>query len=172
MKRRIFQLLSIYLLFILIFALQKPMFMLYYRDLFDNASIKEWFQVMANGLLLDFSFAGYLTIIPGLLTIASIWIVKPILQKLYLIYYALAALFISCIFVLDLGLYEYWGFRLDSTPLFYFFTSPKDALASAGFWMIIGGVIALLCYAAIIFSVLYFTTIAWRSEERRVGKEC
>ena len=161
MKRRIFQLLSIYLLFIIIFAIQKPMFMLYYHDLYDNISIKEWFQVIAHGLPLDFSFAGYLTIIPGLLTIASIWILKSILKKLYLIYYILVALFISAIFILDIGLYEYWGFRLDSTPLFYFFTSPKDAMASAGFGMILGGVVALLCYAAILFSTLYFTTIIW-----------
>ena len=28
------------------------------------------------------------------------------------------AILLSCIFIGDLGLYEYWGFRLDATPLF------------------------------------------------------
>ena len=55
----------------------------------------------------------------------------------------------SVIFTVDLGLYEYWGFRLDATPLFYFFSSPKDAVASVSVWMVVGGILAMGVYAAV-----------------------
>ncbi len=47
--------------------------MAYYHTLYDKVSWTEWFSVMWHGLPLDFSMAGYLTIIPGLLLIASAW---------------------------------------------------------------------------------------------------
>ena len=161
MKRRISLLISIYLLFTLIFALQKPIFMLYYQQLFERVSLLEWFQVIINGLPLDFSFAGYLTIIPGLLLITSVWMTsQKLLKTIFKCYYLIISLFISIIFVADLGLYEYWGFRLDSTPLFYFLTSPKDALASMTIWMAILGFITLIGYTAIIYNLLYrFTAV-------------
>ena len=160
MKRRLFQLISIYLLFVLIFALQKPLFMLYYHNLFDNIDFRAWFQVIWYGFPLDFSFAGYLTIIPGLLAIASVWTNLPILKKVYQIYFLIVSFFIATFFVLDLGLYEYWGFRFDSTPFFYFFPSPKDAFASMSFWMILIGLIAIALYTTAIYFILSLTLIS------------
>ena len=117
---------------------------------------------MIHGLPLDFSFAGYLTIIPGLIIIASTWWDnRKLLKRIFLIYFLIVSLFISIIFVADIGLYEYWGFRLDSTPLFYFLTSPSDALASVTIWTAILGIFAILVYAAIIYSLLYRPTVAF-----------
>lgn len=132
--------------------------MLYYHSLFDNTTCIEWATVITKGLTLDFSFAGYLTIIPGLLTIASVWIKNSILKKLFLSYYLFTSLFIAFIFVLDIGLYANWGFRLDSTPLFYFLTSPKDAIASIDFLTMVAGVSTSLIYAAILFFLFYRLT--------------
>lgn len=50
---------------------------------------------------------------------------------------------LSCIFIGDLGLYGYWNFRLDTTPLFYLASSPKDALASAGAGVLLAGLVAV-----------------------------
>ena len=95
MKRRIFLLISIYFIFILIFALQKPMFMIYYQELFDHETLWEWFKVMIHGLPLDFSFAGYLTIIPGLIIIASTWWDnRKLLKRIFLIYFLIVFLHI------------------------------------------------------------------------------
>ena len=60
---------------------------------------------------------------------------------------------LSCIFISDLGLYGYWGFRLDTAPLFYFFSSPKDALASVSLWVVAGGILAMAVYAALLYFV-------------------
>ena len=45
--------------------------MVYYHDLYTNASLGDYFRVMWHGLPLDLSLAGYLTAIPGILLIAS-----------------------------------------------------------------------------------------------------
>ena len=74
MKRRLIQFVTTYFLFVLIFVLQKPIFMGYYHTLYNKVSWTDYFSVMGHGLPLDFSLAGYLTAIPGLLLIASVWI--------------------------------------------------------------------------------------------------
>lgn len=66
MKRRLIQFVTTYFLFVLIFVLQKPIFMGYYHTLYNKVSWTDYFSVMGHGLPLDFSLAGYLTAIPGL----------------------------------------------------------------------------------------------------------
>lgn len=80
MKKRILQFLTTYFLFVLLFVLQKPIFMAYYHELYTDASIGDYFSVMWHGLPLDFSLAGYLTAIPGFLLIASAWTKSSILR--------------------------------------------------------------------------------------------
>ena len=144
MKKRILQFLTTYFLFVLLFVLQKPIFMAYYHELYTDASIGDYFSVMWHGLPLDFSLAGYLTAIPGFLLIASAWTKSSILRRIRQGYFGIIAFVMSCIFIIDLGLYGFWGFRLDATPIFYFFSSPKDAMASVSFWFILLGILAML----------------------------
>ncbi len=143
-----------YATWVVIFMLQKPLFLIMEKGSaqqpVDNV-FTEMPSVIWHGLPLDLSLAGYLTVIPGLLLILSYWIrqelVRPILNSIFIITSFIAA----CGFVLNIGLYPYWGYPLDSTPLFYFSTSPSDALASIGFWQLI---LALLAVAVL-------TTLMW-----------
>ena len=80
MKKRIIQFFTTYFLFVLLFVLQKPVFMVYYHDLYADVSFGDYFSVMWHGLPLDLSLAGYLTAIPGLILIASAWTDSSILQ--------------------------------------------------------------------------------------------
>jgi hypothetical protein len=98
--------------------------------LYAGTSWTDPFKIIWNGLPLDLSLAGYLTAIPGLFFIASAWTLSKALRRIWNGYYFFIAILLAVIFIVDIGLYEYWGFRLDATPLFYFFSSPKDALAS------------------------------------------
>lgn len=127
--------------------------MAYYYTLYNKVSWTDWFSVIGHGLPLDLSLAGYLTILPGLLLIASAWTDSRILQLIRRIYFTITSILLSCIFISDLGLYGYWGFRLDTTPLFYFFSSPKDALASVSLWVVAGGILAMAVYAALLYFV-------------------
>ena len=127
--------------------------MAYYYTLYNKVSWTDWFSVIGHGLPLDLSLAGYLTILPGLLLIASAWTDSRILQLIRRIYFTIISILLSCIFISDLGLYGYWGFRLDTTPLFYFFSSPKDALASVSLWVVARGILAMAVYAALLYFV-------------------
>lgn len=155
MKKRLIQFITTYFLFVLLFALQKPVFMVYYHTLFKDAPFIDYLSVMAHGLPLDLSLAGYLTAIPGLILIVTAWTNSPAIRKMRQVYYLAISIVMSCIFIIDLGLYDFWGFRLDTTPIFYFFTSPKDAFASVSFWFILLGVLVMLLYAAILYGIFY-----------------
>lgn len=147
MKRRLIQFVTTYFLFLLVFILQKPIFMAYYHTLFGEVSAADWFSVIWHGLPLDLSLAGYLTALPGLLLIVTAWTKSGVIRHIRRVYFLIVSILMACIFIGDLGLYAYWGFRLDSTPIFYLTTSPKDALASVGFWTILAGVVATAVYA-------------------------
>lgn len=146
-----------YFTFVLLFLVQKPLFMLFTHSSatqpIDN-TFSTMLAVMWHGLTLDLSMASYLTAIPALLLIASIWLRKELVRPILNGYFAIAALLMSFCFVLNIALYPYWSFPLDSTPLFYFFTSPADALASVSIWMQAIGLVSLCgCAAAIWLSL-------------------
>lgn len=166
MKDRLIGFLKTYFLFVCIFALQKPLFMLFYRPLYETASWSEWVGTIWHGLPLDLSLAGYLTVVPGLLFICSSWVVGDFLRCVWRGYFIFISVLLSLIFTVDMGLYAYWGFRLDATPLFYFFSSPKDAVASVSAWTVVGGVVAMAAYAALLYGIFHAVLLRKRTFER------
>lgn len=159
MKRRLIQFVTTYVVFVLLFILQKPFFMAYYQSLYQDARWTDYLSVIWHGLPLDLSLAGYLTAVPGLLLIASVWILPEIILQIRRVYFLIVSILLACIFIGDLGLYEYWGFRLDATPLFYLFSSPKDAVASVSIWVVLAGIVAMVAYATLLYWIFYLTLI-------------
>ena len=156
MKERLAGLLKTYVAFLCVFIVQKPLFMWYYsQQYYDDCTALDWLRVMWHGLPLDLSLAGYLTVIPGLLYLCSSWSLSRLLHRIWCGYFCIISILLSVAFVVDLCLYEYWGFRLDTTPLFYFFSSPKDTMASISVWMLLGGVIVMVVYALLLYGVFY-----------------
>lgn len=154
------------MLFILFFVIQKPLFMLYYHDLYKECSFSDYLAVIWNGLPLDGSIAGYLTVLPGLFLIASLWIRLSVSHWIFKIYYAGVAIFTGIVFVVDIVLYRYWGFRLDSTPFFYLKT-PKEAFASADLLTIIVGFLAIAVAIVLIFILFNHFLIASGKKMRK-----
>jgi phosphoglycerol transferase MdoB-like AlkP superfamily enzyme len=166
MKSLILSFVKTYLLFVLLFIIWKPLFMWFHHDLYAEAGTMDYFEVMLHGLPLDFSVAGYFTIVPGLLLIASLWIPFRLTTLLRRVYFYTIAFIFSVICIPDLVLYHYWGFRLDSTPLFYFFSSPKDALASAGTGFLVAGAGAILVH--IVLCCVLFEYLLIRGHKRQI----
>lgn len=165
MKERVIRFVQTYILLVCIFMLQKPMFMLYHKALYQDVPWWDWLRVMGHGLPLDFSLSGYLTALPGFFLIFSAWTLSKGLYRLCCFYFGLVSLLLALIFIVDLGLYSYWGFRLDATPLFYFFSSPGDALASITLWQVFAGVFGIAAYAAILYGLFYGVLLrksAWK----------
>lgn len=154
-----------YATFVVLFVLQKPLFLFLEKGSatqpVDNI-FTELPAVIWHGLPLDLSMAGYLSVIPGLLSIAVVWLKRELVKPIMNIYFIIASLFITCSFVLNASLYPYWKYPLDSTPLFYFFTSPADAIASVSIWQVILSIVIL-----IVLTVGVWFTLRMRGEKRQ-----
>lgn len=154
-----------YATFIVLFVLQKPLFLFLEKGSatqpVDNI-FTELPAVIWHGLPLDLSMAGYLSVIPGLLSIAVVWLKRDLVKPIMNIYFIIASLFITCSFLLNTSLYPYWKYPLDSTPLFYFFTSPADAIASVSIWQVILSIVIL-----IVLTIGVWFTLRMRGEKRQ-----
>lgn len=148
MKKRIAYISLYFFTVLLIFILQKPLFMLYNGSIEKGFGFADYMQVMVHGASLDTATAGYLTAFPFLLVLISIWFRKFPLKKILYGYYILAAALISIIFVVDMALYTFWGFKLDAS-VFLYIDSPKEALASVSVGFILLRVLAILLLIAL-----------------------
>ncbi len=128
MKRKTIFLVSVFLATLVAMALQKPVFMLY-----NAASVpaSDWWAVLWHGLKLDLTVAGYITALPLLCTLATLWL--PVPRRVWTValdlYFALVALLAAATFAVNVALYPHWGFPLDATVLIYL-ADPREAMAS------------------------------------------
>lgn len=154
-----------YATFVVLFVLQKPLFLFLEKGSatqpVDNI-FTELPAVIWHGLPLDLSMAGYLSVIPGFLSIAVVWLKRDLVKPIMNIYFIIASLFITCSFLLNASLYPYWKYPLDSTPLFYFFTSPADAIASVSIWQVILSIVILM-----VLTIGVWFTLRMRGEKRQ-----
>ncbi len=148
---RLRYLVVIYFWFVLVFVLQKPLFMFWQGDLYAGISFLDWLRVMWHGLPLDLSVSAYIMVLPMLLATVSIWL--PGRWLLYILrgYFGIIIFLLSLICVADAELYGYWGFRIDVTPLFYL-QSPADAMASVPVGMF---------FVAFLFVILYVVAVGY-----------
>ncbi len=115
----------------------RAVFLLYNHDLTDQLTTHEILKVFIHGLKMDLSMTGYFLVITGLVLTISVFVPS---RWLYLVFNTLsiALLVISCIIVIvDLELYRHWGFRLDTTPLFYMAGAGSEAVGSVELTVVI-----------------------------------
>lgn len=161
MRKKIMLLVSTFLLWTLFFVLQKPLFLLIY------GGFTSLFEVIWHGLPLDFSMAGYLTVIPALVLTASGLAIKgmhtPKASNVMMMivggWSLIGATVVALSFVANVSLYGYWGYPLDSTPLFFIFSSPTSAMASVVWWQALLGIVAFAFVMAIILLAFH---VLWR----------
>lgn len=153
MKKRILFLLALFFIWLPLLAVQKPVFLLYHHALASGCSLSDYLKVITHGLLLDCTMAGYLTALPLLMTLVSIWLPGTFYKKLLKGYFGIMAVLIAAIFSVDVALYGYWGFRLDAT-LFFYLQSPKDAMASVPLGQFFAQLGMFVVYASGIYWVL------------------
>lgn len=124
--------------------------MLIHSSMGGGISGSDIFQVLYHGLPLDLSMSGYLTILPALLLIVSIWIKPKFTANIFNIYYTIILVIIAMIAIADIVVYPYWGFHFDSS-VFLYLQKPKETFASASALEIILGVLATAVFAIIIY---------------------
>lgn len=149
MKQRLFCLLRLYAGLVVLFAVQKPFFMVYNGDFSADYGWADLFLVMWHGLPLDCTVAGYLFVLPLLLVFGSLWADRfPLRRWLRGYLYAVGAVAaLAC--VADAALYSFWQYKLDATLLFYL-DSPRQAMASVS-----GGFLAVGLLVFFLLSFLF-----------------
>lgn len=129
--RKIRFLLAVFALSVCWMALQKPLFLLWYADQAAACTPAEWWGVLWHGLKLDLTVAGYITALPLLVTLLSVWVRLPegFVRPFFKGYFALVSVVTAVVVAVDLALYAHWGFRIDHTVLLYL-ADPAEAMAS------------------------------------------
>lgn len=150
MSKQLRFLILLFIAWLPVFALQKPVFLCYHHALAAGYDCNDFLQVTLHGLKLDSTIAGYLTALPLLLTLIAVWRPGNWLVHTLKIYFSGMAILIAAIFAIDIALYSFWGFRLDATLLFYL-QSPGDAMASVPIELFISQFLLSIGYAALIY---------------------
>ncbi len=154
MKSKILFILKYWLFFVTVFALQKPIFMLYHFK--REVLLSEYLKVLFYGFPMDMTTAGYMTVLPMLITIATVWLKGNWSDKVLKIYSGIILSFISIILVSDIELFGFWSTHLDNTVLFYL-KSPADAAASVSYWRIFFGFAIMAGLAFALYKALIHT---------------
>lgn len=168
MKNRIFLFLSIFIYFILIFFIEKIAFIQVHVPPTLVLSANEILSILYNGLPLDSAMAGYLSIIPGLLLITSIWITPKIISKIFNVYYGIILTIITIVGVTDILVYPHWGFHFDST-VFLYLQNPKESLGSGSLQEIIIGILSVIIITILLY-IIYCLAIRTQILRLKVPK--
>lgn len=141
---------------IMIFA--KIIFYFVHKDIINDSgfNIYDLKDIIFHGFRMDSSVAAYISIIPAILISVSLLVKTRLVKIISFVYFGVISIILSSCFVLDTALYSYWGFKLDSTPIFYFFSSPSSAMASIGAGEMS---VAVLCviFGSVCIYALYLT---------------
>ena len=170
MRRKLAFPIAVFAATVVMMAVQKPVLMAYYAVEAAGAGFRGWIDVLWHGLTLDMTVAGYVTALPILVTLLSLWLRLPekVWRGVLTTWFVLVAVTTAVIFAVDVALYEHWGFRIDSTVLIYL-ADPEEAMASVDFWLGVRQTLLAAAYAAgmiwvyrRILGVFDGRTVGWR----------
>lgn len=145
---RILYLLRLWLSLLLLFALGKMVFLMYNADVSPFGCADAW-QVWWHGLTMDISTAGYVTALPLLLALVSVWWCNLPLRWVLWPYLTVVAVLLAVIIGGDTVLYEFWKFKLNAA-IFGYMQNPEGATSSVSPLFIItrvGGILLLAVLA-------------------------
>ena len=119
MKQAALRYIVTFLMFMALFIIEKPIFMIVYSSLYPGIGIGDVFSVIWHGLLIDASVSGYLTVIPALLILIMLMVRSRVTDIIARIYFIIVSLLLAAIFVGDTVLYgqrfDMAGYRRDYT---------------------------------------------------------
>ncbi len=150
MLARLKLLLRLYVGFLMVFFAAKLAFFFFNTPFERGASLSDIPEVLFHGLPLDLSTSAYLSALPWLALLVTLWWRMPFLRKVFIGYAGLLAPLLSLIFVADTCLYSFWDFKLDGT-VFNYLDSPQGAAQSVTPLYLLGVVVGFLLTALLIF---------------------
>ncbi len=151
--KQVYCFIKVFIVWSLVGIFSKGPFLLIYHGLVSDVSLWEQLSVFLYGLRLDIAIAGYLTLLPGLMLIVSLWYKGRFWNIVWKGYFLLTSFLSSLAYVSNIGLYGFWGFPLDNTPLLYLKTSPTDAMASMTWWQLVISLFTVFLVGVVIYKI-------------------
>lgn len=151
MLKRLKYLVAVFAIAVLLFEVNRLVFVIYNHELAADCSVGELCLSMLYGLKLDIITAGYITILPLIATMVTIWLPvaergERIWRRIMMGYYALIVTIVAFIETADIGMFGEWQSRIDAQVLIY---SPKEMMASVS---LTNGIAALIYIGATLFA--------------------
>lgn len=147
---RVYLLLKLFIVTMLIFMSQKPLFMIYNSGIDNTIGISDYLSVVLHSVKLDMTVTGYTLVVP-LLVLCATYFMRINLHRVLFPYYILITFLTTLIFIADTVMYGFWHFKLDTT-IFIYTDKPADALASVSIWFLI---LCILTFLILLFAYLY-----------------
>lgn len=124
MKKRIIFLTAIFSISLMLSVVNRGFFLIYNNGLIAGYSAMDILKCFIYGLSLDASIAGYITAIPALMTIATVWVPKEsirpkIWQRMMEGYLLFMTVLVAIIETADIGMFADWLCRIDSQIYIY-----------------------------------------------------
>lgn len=172
MRRYILKFLACFVVTVLLSVVYKIVFVLLHHALYAGTGFTDVMAAIWHGLPMDMSVAGYVTAVPGLLLLTASLAPGSWLRGAERIYFTVIAMVLGLVMTLDAGLYSFWGFKLDMTPVFYFLSSPAAVVGGMSAVQCIGlGVIwalaSVLIYQSYRFGVMHRRVKALGNSKKR-----
>lgn len=136
MRRRLSFYFCYWFYWLSLFTLGKIAFLLVYHKEGALLSALDWIRIIYHGWIMDIATAAYLLILPTLVIILSEIFSAKFWGTLIKVYTYFVLIIIGLLTAIDLGVYGYWGYRLDLNPFLYLRT-PTAVLDSIEWLMII-----------------------------------
>ena len=127
-----------FLLWIGYFVFARLFFVLFHFDKTKELGFLTTIKTFLYGLQLDIAFTAYLSFIPFLLMILSVFINSKKIGTIIKWYSYILLVFINLLLLIDAGLYQSWGVRLD-TSLLPYLNTPELMIASVSSFQLIFG---------------------------------
>ena len=155
MGKRLKFIVAIFVISLLLSVVNRVVFILYnYSTIVSECSFVDLLQCFRYGLVLDLSIAGYLTALPLLATIATLWLPltvqsAKVWRRVLIGYFAIMTLVVAVIECGDIGLFEAWQARIDAQAFIY---TPKEMVAS----LTLGNILGAVAYVGATFAVALY----------------
>jgi len=145
-KHRIQFFFQYYFLWIVFFFFARIFFLLFHYNDSYQLGFYEVLKTFAFGFRLDASFTGYLSVLPFVFILMSLFVPKKLISILIKFFTYSAIILINLFMVIDASLYQSWGVRIDNTLLNYLNT-PEIMWATASAFQIISGTFIWLLFS-------------------------
>jgi phosphoglycerol transferase MdoB-like AlkP superfamily enzyme len=158
MRERLTVFALLFTFWMLVMSVARVFFLLYNHDLSSVLTFGEISLALLHGLKMDMSISGYAMALIGLLLTTSTLIRGRWISIAINIVVVLLVVVTALLVIIDAELYRHWGFRMNTTPLFYM---GSEATGSVDPWVIVK-LVGIGCLLSTFFLVLYFKNIAPR----------